>query len=588
MERDTILPSSGPELREFHPAIRSIYERRLGSPEAAEAFLLAAETTAPLPCDIAGVDEACDRIEQALDGRERIVVFGHDDPDGITSAAIVLETLERLGGRAEGYIPNRAVEGHGLYPELIRRFAEHGAKLVVTTDGCTMNHAEVRLAAELGMDVLVTDHHEAAGDRPVVPHLVNPKVRLGRTDCTDLTGAGVAALVMRELLHRRPDPAMVAPDDSDDRDDADVEPAALVTPADDGDDDAADDDVCRASVPPECKDQRFFRLLDLVALGTIADVGDLGRNNRAMVVRGLTAVARGDRPAIALARRALEIGPPAVLRLEKASRLAALFAAMPSRHGKSPGLDALLGRSNWAGALDDLLRAFLRSEVEIEDGIALVAEAAEPLIENGAPLVVRAEGIAGRAMGKAAGALAARTGRPAAVLRRERDRITGELRGADGADVDLVGILATFESLLASWGGHRAAAGFSADPGRTDAIIEALCHAFARAPRAPERLPCADATISRGDVNSSFSRSLRAAMPFGKGNPTPVFRIRDYREGGTQSEGDRRDRVTALLEEPEFPDRPDGMAPLVTFHARGSGGLRAEFVGWTDPEGDRS
>jgi hypothetical protein len=87
-------------------------------------------------------------------------------------------------------------------------------------------------------------------------------------------------------------------------------------------------------------------------------------------------------------------------------------------------------------------------------------------------------------------------------------------------------------------------------------------------------------------VNSSFSRSLRAAMPFGKGNPTPVFRIRDYREGGTQGEGDRRDRVTALLEEPEFPDRPEGTAPLVTFHARGAGGLRAEFVAWTDPGGE--
>lgn len=590
MERDTILPSSGPDLREFHPAIRSIYERRLGSTEAAEAFLQAADTTAPLPCDIAGVGEACDRIEQALDARERIIVFGHDDPDGITSAAIVLETLERLGGRAEGYIPNRAVEGHGLYPELVRRFAGHGAKLVITTDGCTMNHAEVLLAAELGMDVLVTDHHEAAGGRPVVPHLVNPKVRRGRTDCTDLTGAGVAALVMRELLHRRPETALAAPDDSDDTDDsddADVGPAALVTPATaDGDEDPAADDACAMSVPPECKDQRFFRLLDLVALGTIADVGDLGRNNRAMVVRGLTAVARGDRPAISLARRALEIGPPAVLRLEKASRLAALFASVPSKSGQSPGLDALLGRSNWAGALDDLLRAFLRSEIEIEDGIALVAEAAEPLLEGGAPLVIRAEGIAGRAMGKAAGALAARAGRPAAVLRRERDRITGELRGADGLDVDLVQVLAGFESLLASWGGHRAAAGFSADPDRTDAVIEALCKAFARIPAAPARVPCADATISRGDVNSSFSRSLRAAMPFGKGNPTPVFRIRDYREGGTQTEGDRRDRVTALLEEPVFPDRPEGKAPLVTFHARGSGGLRAEFVAWTDPEGD--
>jgi single-stranded-DNA-specific exonuclease len=578
VERDTVLPLRGPDLREFHPAIRSIYERRLGSAAAAEAFLLAAGTTVPLPCDLAGVDDACDRIERALDTRERIMVFGHDDPDGITSAAIVIETLERLGGRVEGYIPNRAVEGHGLYPDLVRHFAERGAKLIVTTDGCTMNRAEADLAGTLGMDVLVTDHHEAAGDRPTVARLVNPKVRPGRTDCTDLTGAGVAALVMRELLHRRPDPDLtVEPDDSDDLG-TDVEPAAVVEPEDEG-------DAPAAAVPSECTDQRFFRLLDLVALGTIADVGDLGRNNRAMVVRGLTAVARGDRPAISLARRALEIGPPAVLRLEKASRLAALFASVPSREGKSPGLDALLGRSNWAGALDDLLRSFLKSEVEIEDGIRAVTECAASAVESGAPLVVRADTIAPRSMGKAAGRLASFTGRPAAVLRMTRDHITGELRGADGTDVDLVGILSTFESLLTSWGGHRAAAGFSAEPARADAIATALSEAFARVPQAPLPVVSADATISRGDVNASFSRSLRAAMPFGKGNPTPVFRIRDYREGGTQAEGDRRDRVTALLEEPEFPDRPEGKVPLVTFHARGAGGLRATFAGWTDPEG---
>ncbi|MBZ0269455.1 DHH family phosphoesterase, partial [bacterium] len=263
MERDTVLPSRGPDLREFHPAIRSIYERRLGSAEAADAFLLAAGSTVPLPCDLAGASEACDRMERALDARERIAVFGHDDPDGITSAAIVIETLERLGGRVEGYIPNRVVEGHGLYPDLVRRFAEHGVKLIVTTDGCSMNRAEADLAAELGMDVLVTDHHEAAGDRATVEHLVNPKARPGRTDCTDLTGAGVAAVVMRELLHRRPDPDLVVePEEGE----PDVDPAAPVEPAGAGHRDG-DSDGGRP-VPPECTDHRFFRLMDLVALGT--------------------------------------------------------------------------------------------------------------------------------------------------------------------------------------------------------------------------------------------------------------------------------------------------------------------------------
>ena len=138
------------------------------------------------------------------------------------------------------YIPNRDVEGHGLYEELVRRFRARGATLLVTTDGCSSNRAEAQLAASLGLDVLVTDHHEIASGRQPVPRLVNPKADPATaTRWGDLTGAGVAGLVMRELLRRR-----------------------------------AGDEA----------DNKFCRLLDLVALGTVADYADLGRNNRVLVV----------------------------------------------------------------------------------------------------------------------------------------------------------------------------------------------------------------------------------------------------------------------------------------------------------------
>lgn len=567
MERDSLLPLPSSELVEFHPAIRDLYCRRLGSAEAAAAFLSAPASTAPLPCDLVGVREAVDRIEAALDSRERIAVFGHDDPDGITSAAIVIEVLELLGGEVESYIPNRVVEGHGLYPDLIRKFAGRGVRLLITTDGCTTNREEADLAAELGMDVIVTDHHEVAGGRSTVPCLVNPKARPGRTDCTDLTGAGVAALVMRELLHRRPDP------------DAASEPALPIeSPEDPGADESRPtppDDL-----PPECSDNRFFRLLDLVALGTIADYGDVGRNNRAMVVRGLTAVAQGARPAISLVRRALEIGPPAVLRFEKASRLAAVFAAIPSTDGASPGLDALLGRSTWAGDVDDLIRVFLRTEAEIDAGIATIEAAAKADEEAGEPLVVLVEDVAPRSLGRGATRLAERTGRPAAVLRPQGDQVVGELRGGDAGN--LVELLGTLRDEFSSWGGHRQAAGFSAPLASADTIAQSLRAAFVEVPptKAPSR--CEAVPIRRGDIDSSFSRSLRAAMPFGRGNPVPVFAIMDYRSGGTLHEFDARDRVRALLHEPELPERPEGHVPMVIFHPRGSGGLAVEFQGWVE------
>ncbi len=541
MERDSVLRP--PKAREFHPVIRRIYAERLGSPEDADAFLAAASGKAALPCHLVGLEEAVDRIEAALDGRERIAVFGHDDPDGITSAAIVIETLEDLGGVVESYIPNRVTEGHGLYPDLIRRFADHGVKLLITTDGCTTNREEADLAAELGMDVVVTDHHEVADGRSTVKCLVNPKARPGETDCTDLTGAGVAALAMRLLLHRRP--------------------------ADAGE---------KASGAFEGADNRFFRLLDLVALGTIADYGDLGRNNRAMVVRGLTAVAQGDRPAIALVRRALEIGPPAVLRTDKASRLAAVFAAIPSAEGRSHGLDALLGRRTWAGDVDALIKEFLHAEAEILVGIDAVRSAAASALDAGGPLVVRVDNVAPRSLGKGATRLVDLSGRPAAVLQAQGSLVVGELRGPDG--VNLVEILADIQGRFESWGGHRQAAGFSATPEQADEIMAFLADAFRAVPSATPAVMPPVAEIRRAEIDDDFSRSLRAAMPFGKGNAQPMFRIIDYREGGTASELDERERVGTLLLEKGFPKRPENADPLVTFEPRGGGGLAVQFEGW--------
>lgn len=520
----------------FHPAIRRLYATRLGSAEAADRFLAASPTDLPQPSILPSVRGAADRIESALDRGERIGVFGHDDPDGITSAAVLVETLEFLGGAVDPYIPNRDVEGHGLYPELIRRFRARGATLLVTTDGCSTNRAEVDLAATLGMRVIVTDHHEVVSDRPRVPDLVNPKADPHTADvCGDLTGVGVAALVARELLQRR---------------------------------------------FGEDADKKFFRLLDLVALGTIADWGDLSRTNRVLVVQGLSATARGDRPALELVRRALAIGPDAVLRREKTERLAAVFATIPSTEGRSHGLDALLTRSTWAGDTQALLEQFLAAEKSLAKAIEDVEAAATVEgIFDGAPAVLRMQQLDARALGRAATRLVESTGRPAAVLVESQGKVIGELRAPDGAH--LVELLSEMRGLFESWGGHRTAAGFSTEPSRAREVVDGLRAAFAVSPgREPAPLR-AEIDLRRSEIDSSFSRTVRAAMPFGRGNPSPVFRIVDYRHGGTGQDVDERARVAVDLIESGFPDRSEGRTPLVTFLPKGRGGLMVRFEGWS-------
>jgi len=523
----------------FHAAIRRVYSARLGGEEAADRFLSARIEDLPEPSILPRLGEAADRIERAIRAGEKIAVFGHDDPDGITSAAVMVETLETLGATVDAYVPNRDVEGHGLYPELVRRFRARGATLLVTTDGCSANRAEEEVGAALGLDLVVTDHHEIAPGRESVRTLVNPKADPATAEtCGDLTGVGVAALVAREILRR---------------------------------------------TRGEGADNKFFRLLDLVALGTIADYGDLGRTNRVLVVQGLSAVARGERPGVELARRALEIGPAAVLRREKCDRLAAVFAAVPSREGQSPGLDALLNRPSWAGDTGRLLERFLAAEKSQQEAAAASEAAAEQAgVFAGEPAVVELPGVEPRALGRAATSLAERTSRPAAVLSRHQGMLVAELRGPEG--VHLVEILGAMRDLLDSWGGHRTAAGFSADPSRAEDVLRRLREAFAACPPAPAPALRPELDLWRSEIDPCFSRSLRAAMPFGRGNPSPVFRIVDYRRGGTPLDPDGRAHEAVDLIETGFPERIEDGQPLVTFQPKGRGGLVVRFEGLASGE----
>ncbi|NNE42709.1 MAG: hypothetical protein HKN12_00745, partial [Gemmatimonadetes bacterium] len=366
------------------------------------------------------------------------------------------------------------VEGHGLYPELIERLAGRGVRLLLTTDGCTANAAEVAQAESLGMDVYVTDHHVLAEGRTAVPNLVNPMVDPTTAErYGDLTGAGVAAWLARELLERggMPEP--------------------------------------------------YDALFDLVALGTIADYGDVGRNNRPLLVPGLQACARGDRAAVDIAMRRLEIGDP--FNDREARRLAGVFAAIPSIHGESRGLAALLGRDGWRRDVDALTGAYLGAEETVRRAVESArAQAEQEGIFAGAPAVLRQDELGHRYLGAVAGALMRETGRPAAVLARKGDTVVAELRGPE--HVHLVEVLGELRDQLDSWGGHRRAAGFSASADRLEALTLALRDRLDVAAREPDP-EAADLDLDTADITPEFLDALAATRPWGNGNAAPTFRV---------------------------------------------------------------
>ncbi|AEF47197.1 single-stranded-DNA-specific exonuclease RecJ [Serratia sp. AS12] len=286
---DSHLPAS------LHPLLRRLYALRGVKAEQE----LERSVKGMLPWQqLDGIDTAVGILQQALAASRRIMVVGDFDADGATSTALTVLALRSMGGSAVDYlVPNRFEDGYGLSPEVVEQAAARGAELILTVDNGISSHAGVDVAHAKGMQVLVTDHHLPGETLPAAEAIVNPNLRGCEFPSKSLAGVGVAFYLMLALRARL-------------RDSGWFEQRALAMP-------------------------NLAELLDLVALGTVADVVPLDANNRIMVYQGLNRIRAGKcRPGI----RAL---------LEVANRDARQLAANDLGFALGPRLNA-------AGRLDDM------------------------------------------------------------------------------------------------------------------------------------------------------------------------------------------------------------------------------------------
>lgn len=286
---DTHLPASLP------PLLRRLYALR--GVQAEQELERGVKGMLPWQ-QLDGIDDAVSLLQQALADGSRIMVVGDFDADGATSTALTVLALRSMGGAAVDYlVPNRFEDGYGLSPEVVEQAAARGAELIVTVDNGISSHAGVDLAHAKGMQVLVTDHHLPGETLPAAEAIVNPNLRGCGFPSKSLAGVGVAFYLMLALRARL-------------RDSGWFEQRALAMP-------------------------NLAELLDLVALGTVADVVPLDANNRILVYQGLNRIRAGKcRPGI----RAL---------LEVANRDARQLAANDLGFALGPRLNA-------AGRLDDM------------------------------------------------------------------------------------------------------------------------------------------------------------------------------------------------------------------------------------------
>ncbi len=472
------------------PVGRVLWARGYREASQAERFLEPRFEHLPNPFELKGIEAAVSRLQRALAQGERVCVYGDYDVDGVTSTALLVSVLRKLGGNVEFYVPHRLVEGYGLNVRALEKLAARGTRLVVSADCGVTAVAEIDAAAKLGLDVVVIDHHTASQDLPRALAILNPH----QPGCTfpgrELAAVGVAFHLLLALRKRLREAGWFA-------------------------------------TRPE---PNLREVLDLVALGTIADVVPLTGPNRVLVHFGLKELARGAR-----------VG---VLALKSVAQLAGEVTAGDVGFKLGP-------RINAAGRLDDasvgvrlllsedlrearaLAEQLDRANAERQDlQVRIASEAIAHAEKLGPPearrtLVVSSSGWHVGVVGIVAARLVERFHRPALVIAEEGGVAKGSGRSVEG--FHLYDALARCAHHLTKFGGHKHAAGVTLDTGRISDFAEAL-EAEGREALDPAQLSARlriDAELHPREVRMELASQLRRLAPFGAGNPEPVFFCRE-------------------------------------------------------------
>jgi single-stranded-DNA-specific exonuclease len=462
---------------------RLLVMRGLTDPDEASRFLNPSLDQLYDPYRLAGLESAADRLMTAIASKERISVHGDYDVDGITSTVILRRALELLGGDVTHFIPERLTDGYGLQPGTIDRLHAEGVKLIVSVD-CGIRGAEAaRRARDLGVDLIITDHHEPDDQLPDCCAVVNPK----RHDCSypdkNLAGVGVALKLVQALCARAGKSAWL--------------------PA----------------------------FVKIASIGTLADVVPLVGENRIIAKLGLQMLTKGPHKvglralleAAGLSGKTIDsyhIGFMVAPRINAAGRMSTPDIATRLL------LAADEGMGEEAKALAEQLEAEnLKRRQEDQDILAKAKKIVETDPEIGARsvLVVAGEGWHRGVIGIVASKLVDTFYRPAIVLSVDGEIAHGSCRSIPG--FDMLACLESCAPLMKRFGGHKAAAGLQLESARIREFRQAV-NAHADTILGPDDLRPSlwlDGPLAFSDINEQVMSEFARLAPFGPGNPRPKF-----------------------------------------------------------------
>ncbi len=494
----------------IHPIIaKLLYSRGYTDVESARTFMRMESEMLSDPFEMKDIDRGIERINRAVKGKEHITVYGDYDVDGVTSVCTLYLYLRSLGADIDYYIPNRVGEGYGVSEAAINALKEAGTTLIITVDTGITANAEVEYAKDLGIDFVITDHHECRSDIPNAAAVINPH----RPDCSypfkELAGVGV---VFKLIC-------------------------------------AYEESVCGLS-KREAALRIFTHYADLVAIGTVADVMPIKSENRIIVSYGLKMMEQTNRPGITALIEA-SLSKPDSHKSDRAKKHTKITSGYIG-YTFAPRINAA-GRIRSATMAVELL---LASDRVCADRIAeelceanrerqneenkIMSEAYSMIdkldLDKNPVIVLAADNWHHGVIGIVASRITEKYGRPSILVSFEgnedgviEDEEVGKGSGRSIKGLNLVDALCHCSEYLLKFGGHELAAGLSVTRRNLDMFREKI-NEFALANLKEEDMTPtleADCVIAFDDANITLAEQLRQLEPYGVGNPAPSFVLRD-------------------------------------------------------------
>ncbi len=504
---DATSPDKG-RLPDLPPIVaRLLLRQGITTPAEARAFLDPAAYSPALPGELPGMQQAVERVKSAIENDEPICVWGDFDVDGQTSTTALVQTLTALGAKVTYHIPVRARESHGINLPNLNKVIDNGAKLILTCDTGISDHEAVEHAASRNVDVVITDHHDLPDRLPPAAAVVNPKLLPGTHPLASLPGAGVAYQFSIALLEACP-------------------PCDLDTDS----------------------------LLDLVALGIVADVALLHGDNRSLLQRGLEILRNTGRLGLQVMMELAEMEPANLTEEHIGFVLGPRLNALGRLDDANPSVEMFTTKDPVrARVLATQLEGLNTQRQLLTNQVYQAAEAKlrnDPSLLENPVLLLSHEGWPGGIIGIVASRLVERYRRPAILISTSKDGLArGSARSIEG--LHITEAIAAQKDLLHGFGGHPMAAGLSLDPENLASFRRRLFQTvkeLLKESTVDSRLKI-DAWMELPELSLDLAEQIERVAPFGPGNEKPVLATRNLKLRSAAGIGRNQEHARLVVED---------------------------------------